>query len=166
VVGVIGFPNVGKSSLINSLKRSRVAGTGNTPGFTKGIQEVYIDSDIVLLDSPGVVLSKDNTDSLILRNVIKIEDLEDAVGPVEVLLGKVDKKEGIKQYRIAEFETTNQFLAQIARKTGKLCKGYVPNVEAAAKIVLRDWNNGKIPYYTPVEGEENEDNAEDFMEED
>jgi nuclear GTP-binding protein len=120
VVGVIGFPNVGKSSLINSLKRARVAGTGNTPGFTKGIQEIYLDNDIVLLDSPGVVLSKDNTDSLILRNVIKVEDLEDPVTPVEVLINKVDKSELIKAYRIASFDTTNQFLALVARKTGKL----------------------------------------------
>ena len=120
VVGVIGFPNVGKSSLINSLKRSRVAGTGNTPGFTKGIQEIYLDNDIVLLDSPGVVLSKENTDSLILRNVIKVEDLNDPVAPVEVLIQKINKKELLKTYRIEDFDTTNKFLASVARKTGKL----------------------------------------------
>lgn len=120
IVGVIGFPNVGKSSLINSLKRSKAAGIGNTPGFTKGIQEIYLDSDIILLDSPGVVLSKDNTDSLILRNVIKVEDLVDPVGPVEILINKVDKLELIKAYRVEQFDTANQFLASVARKTGKL----------------------------------------------
>ena len=40
IVGVIGFPNVGKSSLINSLKRSKAAAIGNVPGITKGIQEI------------------------------------------------------------------------------------------------------------------------------
>jgi nuclear GTP-binding protein len=167
IVGVIGFPNVGKSSLINSLKRSRVAGTGNTPGFTKGIQEVYLDKDIVLLDSPGVVLSKDNADSLILRNAIKVEDLEDPITPVEALVHKVNRKEILREYRIPNFNTVNEFLAAVARKTGKLSKGGIPDVNAAAKIVLRDWNNGKIPYYTPVSGQvESDDDDQEEMEQD
>jgi nuclear GTP-binding protein len=45
----------------------------------------------------------------------------------------------------------------VARKTGKLWKGGVPNIEAAARIVLKDWNNGKIPYYTPVDGQDDMD---------
>lgn len=163
-MGVIGFPNVGKSSFINSLKRSRVAGTGNTPGFTKGIQEIYLDKDIVMLDSPGVVLSKDNADSLILRNVIKVEDLEDPVTPVEALVMRINRKAVLHEYRIPNFNTVNEFLASVARKTGKLIKGGIPDINAAAKIVLRDWNNGKIPYYTPVRGKmiQQEESEEDM----
>jgi len=56
-VGIVGFPNVGKSSLINSLKRSKAAATGNTPGLTKSMQEISLDKNIVLIDSPGVVLA-------------------------------------------------------------------------------------------------------------
>ncbi|KAJ2681888.1 nuclear GTP-binding protein nug1, partial [Coemansia spiralis] len=56
-VGAIGFPNVGKSSLINSLKRSRVCGVGSTPGFTKFVQEIHLDSKLKLLDCPGIVFN-------------------------------------------------------------------------------------------------------------
>ena len=91
VVGIIGFPNVGKSSLINSLKRSKAAATGNMPGVTKGLQEIQLDKNIVLIDSPGVVLaSKEQSDSLILRSAIKIEDITDPTRPVEALLGRVE----------------------------------------------------------------------------
>ncbi len=105
-----------------------------------------------MLDSPGVVLSKDNADSLILRNVIKVEDLEDPVTPVEALVMRINRRAVLKEYRIPNFNTVNEFLASVARKMGKLIKGGIPDTKAAAKIVLRDWNNGKIPYFTPVKG--------------
>lgn len=89
-VGVVGFPNVGKSSLINSMKRSKAAATGNQPGVTKAMQEIQLDKNIVLLDSPGVILStEDQTNSLILRQAIKVEELVDPYRPVEALLGRV-----------------------------------------------------------------------------
>jgi nuclear GTP-binding protein len=169
IVGVIGFPNVGKSSLINSIKRSRVASTGNLPGVTKGIQEIYIDKDISILDSPGVILSKDNADSLILRNVIKVDDLDDPVTPCEALVMRVNRKELLREYKIPNFNTINEFLASVARKTGKLSKGAIPDINASAKIVLRDWNNGKIAYHTPVSTKrlgEIKDEDEDQMEQD
>ena len=59
-VGFIGYPNVGKSSIINSLKKTRAVGVSPVPGYTKSVQEIYLDKKVKLLDCPGVVFSNDN----------------------------------------------------------------------------------------------------------
>lgn len=59
-VGLIGFPNVGKSSVINSLCRVRAAKVGATPGVTKTAQEISLDKRVKLLDTPGIVFPKSN----------------------------------------------------------------------------------------------------------
>ena len=54
-VGVIGYPNVGKSSVINSLKRSKTCEVSTMPGCTKNLKEIKLDSEVKLLDCPGVI---------------------------------------------------------------------------------------------------------------
>ena len=103
-VGVVGFPNVGKSSLINSLKRSKAAATGNTPGVTKQMQEIQLDKNIVLLDSPGVVLTNsEQSDSLILRSAVRVEEISDPIRPVEALVNRIESEQLLKFYRIGQF---------------------------------------------------------------
>ena len=81
-VGVIGMPNVGKSSLINTLKRSRACGVAPTPGFTKNVQEVALDASLKILDCPGIVLEGgDDGPEQILRNSLRIEKVADPIGP-------------------------------------------------------------------------------------
>ncbi|CAD7958398.1 unnamed protein product [Amoebophrya sp. A120] len=85
-VGVFGYPNVGKSSVINSLKRCTAVKAGGTAGVTKAYQEVILDSKIRLIDSPGVVFSGKSEDpSVVLRNAVKVETLKDPVRVVEQL---------------------------------------------------------------------------------
>jgi nuclear GTP-binding protein len=82
-VGIVGLPNVGKSSLINSLKRSRVVNVGSTPGVTRSMQEVQLDKKVKLLDCPGVVMLKSSNSgvSVALRNCKRVEKMEDPVTP-------------------------------------------------------------------------------------
>lgn len=85
-VGIIGYPNVGKSSVINSLARAKVCGVGSTPGFTKVAQQITLDKNIKLLDCPGIVFATQGQDGrsdaeIALRNCIKVELLEDPVTP-------------------------------------------------------------------------------------
>ena len=128
------------------------------------MQENQLDKNIVLIDSPGVVLStKEQSDSLILRQAIRIEDVQDPQRPVEALLGRVQKEELLRYYRIADYNTQQEFLAQIARKQGFLQKGGIPNFDQAARSVLRDFLNGKLKYFTapPLAIDEDDDEQDD-----
>lgn len=151
-VGVVGYPNVGKSSLINSLKRSKVCKVGATPGVTTASQEIHLDKNIKLLDCPGIVFAmpSDHQDMahMFLRNCLKIEQLDDPVSPVELILQRATAEQLMYLYSIPRFHNTLEFLGHVAKQQGKLKKGGIPNIDAAAKAVLIDWNQGKIPFYT------------------
>lgn len=149
-VGIIGFPNVGKSSVINSLCRVRAAKVGATPGVTKTAQEIHLDKKVKLLDTPGIVFPKagDVSDDIVLRNVVKLEQVADLISPVATILKRCDKSVILSIYKVPDYDTVNEFLVSLARKVGKLSRGGIPNTTAAARIVLQDWTGGKIPFYT------------------
>lgn len=150
-VGVIGYPNVGKSSLLNSLKRVRAVGVSPRPGFTTSIQEVVLDKNIRLLDSPGVVLDhNESQESVLLRNCIDIESMEDPIPAIQSLLSRCDYNSLLMTYAIPAFPQDNyeMFLSMIAKKYNKVLKGGIPDKMNAARTVLRHWNTGKIPFYT------------------
>lgn len=148
-VGVVGFPNVGKSSLINSLKRSRSCSVGGTPGVTKTVQEVSLDKHIKILDSPGVVFAKDGSSvTLALRNAVKVETLKDVISPAEAILQRADPTQLCLHYCIPEFSSCHELFCSLAKKMGRFKKGGIPNFEDGARRLINDWNNGKIKYYT------------------
>ncbi|CAG8470129.1 6259_t:CDS:2 [Paraglomus brasilianum] len=146
-VGVIGYPNVGKSSLINSLKRAKVCAVGATPGSTKTSQEVQLDSKVKLLDCPGILWGENDAE-MSLRNCIKAELLEDPVAPVELIVSRCPQQLLVKRYNIPPFRDANDFLIQVARQRGRLKRGGIPDIVSAARSVLQDWNTGQISFYT------------------
>lgn len=147
VVGVIGYPNVGKSSIINALKRCRAVGVSPRPGFTTSMQEVVLDRNVRLLDSPGVVF---DDKSAMLGNCVDADSVDDPIPAVAALLERCNPSSLVMTYNIPAFPPGDvmMFLAMVARSYGRVLKGGIPDKVAAARAVLRDWNSGKIPYYT------------------
>jgi nuclear GTP-binding protein len=80
-IGLIGHPNVGKSSLINTLKRSKACAVAPTPGWTKEVQEVVLEKGVRVLDCPGVVVEARGETEGALRGMIKPEDIVDVIAP-------------------------------------------------------------------------------------
>ncbi|XP_035218599.1 guanine nucleotide-binding protein-like 3 homolog [Stegodyphus dumicola] len=148
-IGVVGFPNVGKSSIINSLKRTRSCRVGSVPGVTKSVQEVSLDKHIKILDSPGIVFAKDGSPAtLALRNAVRVETLKDVITPAEAIIQRADRTQLCMHYTIPEFSSTHELLGLLAKRIGKFKKGGIPNFEDGARRLINDWNSGKIKYYT------------------
>jgi len=154
-VGIIGYPNVGKSSILNSLKRFRAVGVSSRPGFTTSLQEVVLDKNIRLIDSPGVVFDDDTSKlgaGAILRNGIDADSIDDPIPAIQELLERCTMESLMMTYNVPAFpqgpEGVMTFLAMVARTKGRVLKGGIPDKTMAARLVLKDWNKGKIPYYS------------------
>ncbi|KAH8314265.1 hypothetical protein KR074_008911, partial [Drosophila pseudoananassae] len=148
-VGVVGIPNVGKSSIINSLTRGRSCMVGSTPGVTKAMQEVELDSKIKLIDCPGIVFTSGSENShAVLKNAQRVGDVKDPFTIAESVLKRASKDYFCTMYDISGYDTFEEFFAKKASRMGKFLKKGVPDVVAAARSVLNDWNTGKIKYCT------------------
>jgi nuclear GTP-binding protein len=171
-VGVIGYPNVGKSSVINALlaglggRGKAACPAGAEAGVTTSIRAVKIDSKLTLLDSPGIVFPSaadsgnpkrnavEEQAHLILLNAIPPKQIDDPIPAVSLLLKKLSSSSELQQklldvYDLPPLVTTNgdattDFLVQVARKRGRLGRGGVPNLPAAAMTVVTDWRDGRI----------------------
>eukprot|EP01134_Creolimax_fragrantissima_P001634 CFRG1634T1 len=149
-VGFIGYPNVGKSSIINTLKKQRVCKVAPIPGETKVWQYITLFRRIYLIDCPGVVYpSQDTETEILLKGVVRIEKVVYPEDSISTVLERVKKEHLVRAYGVTEWEHHEDFLEQLAKKRGRLLPGGEPDLRAVAKNVLHDWQRGRIPYYYP-----------------
>lgn len=163
-VGFIGYPNTGKSSIINTLKKKKVCTVAPIPGETKVWQYITLMRRIYLIDCPGIVpvSAKDSDTDTVLKGVVRVENLATPAEHIPALLERVRPEYLERTYGLEHVDGgwhgeqgATVILTAIAKKSGKLLKGGEPDQEAAAKMVLNDWIRGKVPFFVapPVKSE-------------
>jgi nuclear GTP-binding protein len=132
------------------LRSKKVCKVAPIPGETKVWQYITLFKKIFLIDCPGVVTpAKDESeDNIVLKGVIRVENLEDPTMYIPALLERVKKEHIQKTYGVMDWKDSTDFLELYAQKTGKLLKKGEPDVVAVSKMVLNDWIRGKIPFFT------------------
>ncbi|XP_042531306.1 nucleolar GTP-binding protein 2 [Dipodomys spectabilis] len=147
-VGFIGYPNVGKSSVINTLRSKKVCSVAPIAGETKVWQYITLMRRIFLIDCPGVVYpSEDSETDIVLKGVVQVEKIKTPEDHIGAVLERAKPEYISKTYKIDSWENAEDFLEKLAFRTGKLLKGGEPDLQTVGKMVLNDWQRGRIPFF-------------------
>lgn len=145
---IIGIPNVGKSTLINTLSKKKAAKTGNTPGITKAQQWIKISEDFELLDTPGVLWPKFD-DPKVGYHLALSGAIKDAILPNEEIavyahrfLSQYYPEAYKARYELTDLSDIAQAFEHIGRKRGTLMKGNIVNYDLVYDIILKDLRDG------------------------
>ena len=149
-VGIIGYPNTGKSSLINILIGKMSAGVGSEAGYTRGMQKIRLTKEILLLDSPGVIPSNDYSqheqEKIIKHQKVggksfsQIKDPETLI----VTLVKDYPKQIDKYYKINSKGDSETLIEELGKKKGFLKKGGEVNYDKTSREIIKDFQEGRI----------------------
>ena len=144
---VVGIPNVGKSSFINRMAKTKKTKVGDKPGVTRGKQWVSIDKDVELLDMPGILWPKFD-DQTAAQRLAFTGAIKDDVMDTEALaraLGEV-LREKYPELLNARYKLSGEpdILTDIAKARGMLVPGGVPDTERAAATFLDEYRGGRI----------------------
>ncbi len=147
---IVGIPNVGKSTFINSYAGKACTKTGNKPGVTKGKQWIHVNKQVELLDTPGILWPKFEDQEVGIR-LAYIGSIKDDILNVQELallfisfMVKRYPQVLQGQYEVDESLEPYQILQQIAENRHCLLKGEQYDLDKAAMILLENYRNGKL----------------------
>ncbi|KAI1191007.1 P-loop containing nucleoside triphosphate hydrolase protein [Nemania serpens] len=165
-IGLVGYPNVGKSSTINALIGAKKVSVSSTPGKTKHFQTIHLSDQVILCDCPGLVFPNFATTKadLVCNGVLPIDQLREFTGPAALITHRIPQPflEAIYGIHIKTrpFEeggtgipTASEFLSAYAKARGFKTQGVgQPDESRAARTVLKDYVSGKLLYVEPPPG--------------
>jgi len=166
-IGMVGYPNVGKSSTINSLLQYKKVSVSTTPGKTKHFQTIFLDKNLLLCDCPGLVFPSfvSTKDELIINGILPIDQMRDYVGPVNLVCHQVPRTILSDLYHImlplpneGEYEhrppTSIELCSTYAYARGFMTHKGIPDCSRAARLILKNYVQGKLLYCYPPPGED------------
>ena len=150
VVGVVGYPNVGKSSIINALSFKKKAKVTSRAGTTHGSHWITAGDQIKLIDTPGVIpleyMDKTKLDMIGARRVDKIKDREVVAAKIIDLFLENNKQKFEKKYniKIEDKEDAYQIIERLGKLKGHLKKGGVVDEPRTSTMIIMDWQKGNL----------------------
>lgn len=147
-IAIVGYPNMGKSAIINALIKRARAKVSASAGTTRGIQWIK-SSGFLLFDSPGVIPYNDGNIVLGIlgsKNPEKLNNVERVASEIVKMFVNYDKNVLEDVYGIRVEEEYSNILEEIARMKGFLLKGGIVDERRAALLILRDWQSGKLRF--------------------
>ena len=158
---VVGIPNVGKSTFINSFAGKAAAKTGNKPGVTKGKQWIRLNKQVELLDTPGILWPKFE-DPMVGMRLAMIGSIRNEILNLDEVAQELVKSLRVQyagalktRYDIEEEGADYEVLAAVAKSRNWLVKGGEPDYNKAVNVVLEEFRDGKLGNITLEEPEEN-----------
>ncbi len=158
MVALIGYPNVGKSTIINVLKGRRAVKTAPIPGYTRNRHLIKLSNRIWLIDSPGVV-PVDDFDELVIKGGFPADKIDDPVKPALKLIRRIleTRREALtEKFGIEEFENEEEILRRIGERRGLVKGSGEVDLEETARWFLREWQTGRFTLFGKVEKKEEE----------
>ena len=154
IIGMVGYPNVGKSSVINVVCGKKKVSVSSQPGKTKHFQTIPIEEEqVTLCDCPGLVFPSftNSKAEMMCGGVISIDHSADFDTPMILLVQRIPRKvlEDVYNIRLPDSKTymsPNAFLQIFARERGYVTGSALPDVKKTAKLMLKDYVNGKLLY--------------------
>ncbi|EHL03563.1 putative Large subunit GTPase 1 [Glarea lozoyensis 74030] len=166
-IGLVGYPNVGKSSTINALIGAKKVSVSSTPGKTKHFQTIHLSDKVLLCDCPGLVFPNFATTKaeLVCNGILPIDQLREFTGPAGLVAKRIPQAflEAVYGMKIRTrpleeggtgIATAEEMLTAYAKARGFTRTGQgQPDESRAARFILKDYVNGKLLFCQPPPGE-------------